>query len=77
MRLAPLVIGQDGVLAKVPLFSAMIAAEILNILRGSTFMNDDYYPTLPPSPYFRRLGRGSMAKTSEILFMGNTVLNVH
>ena len=68
MRLAPLAIGRDGVLAEV------IAAEVL---RGSTLINDDYYPRLPPSPYFRRLGRGSMAKTSETLSMENTILNVH
>ena len=59
------------------LFSAMIAAEILEILRYSTFENEDYYPCLPLSPYFRRLGRGSMAKTSKTLSIGNTVLNVH
>ena len=46
MRLAALAIGWDGVLAEVPLFSAMIA-EILKILRGLTFLNDDYYPRLP------------------------------
>ena len=53
MRLPPLVNGQDGILAKVPLFSAMIVTEILKILRSSTFMNDDYYLHLLPSPYFR------------------------
>jgi len=60
MRLATLAIGRNGGLAEVPLFSAMIAAEILKIL--SPFMNDDYYPCLLPSPYFRRLSWGSMAR---------------
>ena len=62
IRLTPLAIGQDSILAEVPLFSATIATEIL---RGSTFINGDYYPRFPPSPYFRRLSRGSLAKTSE------------
>ena len=74
IRLAPLAIGQDSVLAEVPLFSATITTEIL---RGSTFINDDYYPRFPPSPYFRRLSWGSMEETSETLSVGNTVLNVH
>jgi len=53
--LIPLEIGRDGGLAEVPLFSAIIAVDILKILRGSAFMNDNYYPRLPPSPYFRLL----------------------
>ncbi len=53
MHLAPLAIGRDGILAKVPLFSAVIAAEIIKPLGGSIFTNDEYYPRFPPSPYSR------------------------